>query len=197
MLSGDTAMNMVQPHSRDLVLFPTPDFSHHAHLRSFITGQSFHHCTEKTFIILNLEMHFLHLCATAVNDAEEIRVLVCTSDAEGAPNQKLWGSAFKRVPSGVSAARHNCSAFLQNSCNNVVRVGWNLSEGWVHHCVYKQDFGPLNLRGWSSGDGGTESQKQAMEHFWMCIQNGKVADKSLENRLFSFSFLLIPSSSFN
>lgn len=82
-------MNSARPHSSDLVLFPTPDFSHHAHSRSFITGQSLLRCTEKPSIILNLDLHVLHLCAAAVNGAEKVRVLVCPSDADGAPNQKI------------------------------------------------------------------------------------------------------------
>lgn len=61
----------------------------------------------------------------------------------------------------------------------------------------KQDFGSSNLQRRSAGDGGARSQKQTMEPFQTCAQNGKVPDKSLWNWLFSLSFLLIPSSSFN
>lgn len=82
-------MNSAQPHSATWCSSPRL-ISVITHTRDASSrGQVFIACTEKPSIILNLDLHVLHLCAAPVNGAEEIRMLVCTSDAEGAPNQKI------------------------------------------------------------------------------------------------------------
>lgn len=100
---------------------------------------------------------------------------------------------------GSTKSKNMRPGFQKSALRSVCCSPWLLRVPRIECIIVsnKQDFGSLKLQLQSIGDGGTASQKRATEHFWTCIQNGKVEDKSRWNRLFSLGFLLISSSSFN
>lgn len=97
-------------------------------------GHSLHRCAEKPSIILNLEVHVLHLCAEMTAHRKSGCLLVHLMQKEH-PIKKYEAWLTKEPPRGCLLLAMIAPRSFQKSCNNVVRVGRNLSEDRVRQRV--------------------------------------------------------------
>lgn len=164
---------------RDLVLFPTPDFSHHAHSRSFITRPSLHRCTEKkNHPLYSIWICTFYISVLRLSTAQRKSGCLFVQLMQREHQIKKYEAWLSKEPpqeclplAMIAPCSFKKAAVMWREEDEIcLRIERVMSS--------KQDFGSSNLQRRSAGDGGARSQKRTTEPFQTCAQNGKVPDRS-------------------